>query len=157
MFLPGESHGQRSLADCSTESDIPEHTHTLVLALVFWGSVTLFSVVITLIYIPIDSTWGFCECAVLPHSCLDGLCEQPALALFLDSLRKGVNWFCTVLASGRPWCQKDGFKQIIARNQFLLSAHKGGTAACVTLCISPSWLLCQGWKATFRLKTRYVL
>ena len=27
LFLPGESHGQRSLADCE-ESDRTEHTHT---------------------------------------------------------------------------------------------------------------------------------
>ena len=105
VFLPGESHRQRSLAGCSpwgcTKSDIPEHTHIAVRVSVFWGSVILFSVVTAPIYSPTDSTWGFCECAVLHRSCLDELYEQPALALFLDSLssslRKGVDGFCTVL------------------------------------------------------------
>ena len=68
VFLPGESHGQRSLAGYSPqghkESDMTEATqhictHMVVLFLIFKGISILSSIVVVSIYIPTNSARGF--------------------------------------------------------------------------------------------------
>ena len=80
VFLPGKSHGQRSLAGyssrgCRSQTQLLSDTevelvdHMVILFVIFWGNTVLFSKVAAPFYIPTNSVSGFKILHILTCTC----------------------------------------------------------------------------------------